>query len=412
MLDLVTKAEATIGLPAQQAWAPRMDRELDNLRAALRWSLDAGPVETALLLAGSVWRYWYARGHLTEGRAWLDEALARGEAAPAGARIKALIGAGALAQVHGEATRADTLLGEALSLAKDGGDGWNEAMARNLLGTVARGRDEFDVALEYYEAALARFRAIDDLWGQTLVLNNLGMMLHRQGKHEDAERRLGEGLTLARKRQDVWGASVALRNLAHVARRQLDLARAAHFYQESLKYTEALGDRLGAAEALTGLGRIAVEQDDPALAVSLHRQSLELSRATGDRRGIATALNNLGWALLAQGEAEGACQAGRESLGLRSELDDREGMAGSMELLADLAMTTGAVERAVTLWAAANTMRRASGQPLPSAEQAKQEVKIAKAKEEMGERFDTARDVGGKLSQIDAVVYALDPVTD
>ena len=53
-----------------------LDREHDNLRAALAWSRDTGDHDTLLRLAGALAFFWYYRGHLNEGRRWLDQALA------------------------------------------------------------------------------------------------------------------------------------------------------------------------------------------------------------------------------------------------------------------------------------------------------------------------------------------------
>ena len=52
-----------------------METEHDNLRGALSWSLKGGDVETALRLCTSLWHFWWVRGHLTEGRKWLEATL-------------------------------------------------------------------------------------------------------------------------------------------------------------------------------------------------------------------------------------------------------------------------------------------------------------------------------------------------
>src|SRR5439155_937520 len=81
---------------AQAFWLERLDLEQENLRAALTWSLDEGEVETALRLGGALWRFWYTRGYLSEGRHWLDRALTADAGAPTLARASALAGAGIL----------------------------------------------------------------------------------------------------------------------------------------------------------------------------------------------------------------------------------------------------------------------------------------------------------------------------
>src|SRR3712207_2083603 len=66
---------------AQAAWLERLEREHDNLRAALGWSLEHGEPERAARLASSTWLFWAVRGYAGEGQLWLERALASGELA-------------------------------------------------------------------------------------------------------------------------------------------------------------------------------------------------------------------------------------------------------------------------------------------------------------------------------------------
>ena len=79
---LAEQAAPALAGPDVVAWLARLDAEHDNLRAALRWTLDEdngaqGDGPAALRLAGALGRYWAHRGHLSEGRQWCAEALAR-----------------------------------------------------------------------------------------------------------------------------------------------------------------------------------------------------------------------------------------------------------------------------------------------------------------------------------------------
>jgi predicted ATPase len=71
------------GGPEQIRWLDRLEAEHDNLRAALEWAERTGTSETGLRLVGALYWFWYVRGHLSEGRRWLERALARGTHAPA-----------------------------------------------------------------------------------------------------------------------------------------------------------------------------------------------------------------------------------------------------------------------------------------------------------------------------------------
>ena len=81
----------------QLAWFARLDREHDNVRAALRWCAERGQAGDAARRAGAAGRralgdlYWFVRGHFREGRAWLEALLAL---PPAAAHLRPGAGAG------------------------------------------------------------------------------------------------------------------------------------------------------------------------------------------------------------------------------------------------------------------------------------------------------------------------------
>jgi predicted ATPase len=76
-LALAKDARPELTGPRQTEWFGRLESEHDNLRAALSWSLERGNAETALQMNAQLWWFWYKRGHLSEGRRWLEEALGK-----------------------------------------------------------------------------------------------------------------------------------------------------------------------------------------------------------------------------------------------------------------------------------------------------------------------------------------------
>src|SRR5690606_15319368 len=65
----------------------RLKAELNNLRAVLDWYDREGMVEPALRLAGNLMMFWYYHGHLSEGAARVERALA----AAAGVEVPPLV---------------------------------------------------------------------------------------------------------------------------------------------------------------------------------------------------------------------------------------------------------------------------------------------------------------------------------
>ena len=83
---------------------------------ALSWSLEGSDPEPGLGLASALSTFWYMRGFWSEGRAWLEEALAGTPGNRAEARAKALRGLARLAVEQGDFGRAETSAEEALAL--------------------------------------------------------------------------------------------------------------------------------------------------------------------------------------------------------------------------------------------------------------------------------------------------------
>ncbi len=140
---LVEQAEPALKGPQQVAWLARLEAEHDNIRAALRWALDHGEMETAIRLCAAAWWFWYVHSHLSEGHGWLEQALARSTRVAPAARAKALNGAGVLAHNQADYERAVVLYTESLALQRELGDKRGIADALNNLGTIALDRGDY-----------------------------------------------------------------------------------------------------------------------------------------------------------------------------------------------------------------------------------------------------------------------------
>src|SRR5262245_40657919 len=141
---------------AEEAWPDlwthvssqdRLEREHDNLRAALAWSAGQGEGEAGLRLGGALWPFWWMRGYLGEGREHLAGLLALPRAeAHAAARAKALQGAGILARYQGEYGAARVLLAESLAICRELGGKLGIASSLSSLGSMANDQGEYEDA--------------------------------------------------------------------------------------------------------------------------------------------------------------------------------------------------------------------------------------------------------------------------
>jgi predicted ATPase/DNA-binding CsgD family transcriptional regulator len=117
-LSFAEDAEVQLIGADQKTWLKWLEREQDNLRAALRWAIQQREGDTAQRLAGALQPFWLTRGTWSEGRRWLEEALAidSGSTANEVVRAKALYGAGTLARFQGDFARARMLCDQSLAL--------------------------------------------------------------------------------------------------------------------------------------------------------------------------------------------------------------------------------------------------------------------------------------------------------
>lgn len=263
--DLASVAEPELGGENQVVWLNRLEVEHHNLRAALEWSREAGG-EALPALAGSLWRYWYVRGRIAEGRQWLDAAIDTASTGPLPhsevAMIKVLLGAGVFAYMHGEYDRAESLIEESLRLARGQEDPTAIALALNGLGDVAETRGQHDRARELYEESLKLERECSDTRGIAQSLQDLGLVARSRGDDARAAALFEESLRLERELGDTAGIARSLNNLGDVAEVGGDYERARELFEESLRLERDLRNTWGIASSLVGLGVLEASQHE------------------------------------------------------------------------------------------------------------------------------------------------------
>ena len=147
----------------ERAWS-HLDEELDNLRAALAWSHEAGEVEVELelRLVGALAYYWSVRDHLREGLNAIEAALGRGGGAPAALRGKALAGGSRLAESLGDYDAALAYADESLAAYRSIGDLRGSARALVSLGVATGNLGNRGRSLELYQESAEIYRTLDD----------------------------------------------------------------------------------------------------------------------------------------------------------------------------------------------------------------------------------------------------------
>jgi len=240
-------------------WLDRLEREHDNLRAALDWLAGAGERERVLRLAGALARFWGMRGHLAEGRRRLEGGL-RTDEPPTAARARALNGAAMLAAEGGDAATGRLRAEEALALHRTLGDAWGIAHSRFLLGYANAAEDHVVIAQQLFEESVRAFRELGDEHYTLLATRNLAWMYYELGDrvraralHEDVVRR-------ARALRNERMAATSLGALAEYALDDGRIQEALPMLKESTRIYHDLGERIEIALNLSRFARaLAVE---------------------------------------------------------------------------------------------------------------------------------------------------------
>jgi predicted ATPase/DNA-binding CsgD family transcriptional regulator len=292
-LALAEEAEPKLMCAEQGRWLNRLELERDNLRAALRWALDHDDPTMALRLGGALWRFWFRRGYLSEGRGWLEEALTGSDAVAPGVRAKALTGTGILAYYQGDLSRSATLCGESLALCRKLGDTSGIVDALHGLALVARSGDRYAAARAMYSESLTLLQETDDRWRTAYMMLYLGILHFVMLDVASALQLAVKALTHFRAVGDQWGVAISLNVLGDLSIARGDVAGARAALTESLALSEQFGDQFGAARSLASLGHAALAQDDLQVARRYYEQSLTALDAVGYRLLMAQCLSGL-----------------------------------------------------------------------------------------------------------------------
>src|SRR5215217_2042786 len=166
---------------------------LEPVRQYAREKLEQREAELALRLGAALGEFWHMHGHLSEGRSWLEGALAKGDAASV-VRVKALAKASWIAWEQTDLERATALGEEGLKLARKLGDEEGAATTLLNLGVAVMVRGELERATSLIEDGLPLFRESGDKWGLARSLLCLGLVAMFREDYERAKALTEEGL--------------------------------------------------------------------------------------------------------------------------------------------------------------------------------------------------------------------------
>lgn len=320
---LAEEAERAFVSPGEADALVRLNREHDNFRAALRWALRGGDPHLGLRLAGALGRYWIVRGYLSEGTAWLNEALDAAPSVDAAARAKAHYWAGNLGTHSGNFQICDEQYSKSLDLYREIGDERGIALATRDIGVTALKQGDYDKAQPLLLSSLAAFERLADDYGLSLTYSALGLMGMDRGDYAQAQEWTTHCLLVARRLGNKRGIAVALYNLGVIASRQDDHETALDYYEQSRDAARDLADKYFMAHLTQALGSSAMGMGNLDEAERLFSEALQIDLEINDRNAVAWALWGFAHVAVTRGRFErglhllGALEQLRETISLK-----------------------------------------------------------------------------------------------
>ena len=274
-------------------WLDWIDEEHENLRAVKEWSQSAPDrfLPGVLCIMGMFW-YWYRRGHLSEGRQWMEWALST----PIGRQPSYLQGLllsayGALAMHQSDLDTAQTLTEKALTLATSLEEDRPMGIVLTEMGMILTNRGEDAAARPILEQARDLLVEISFDWWLTDNLLTLSTAVLGLGEVEEAWAIVRQADEVSKRIADDWLTAYVLNCYGEVARVQGEYVLAGEYYQRGEHLLRKQGDRGGELpRILHSQGYVAQRQGDLQAAERFFRESLSIFVKIGNRRGIAESL--------------------------------------------------------------------------------------------------------------------------
>lgn len=298
--------------------------EADNLRGALRSSLESLDLRTGLRLTAALGRFWQNRGWFEEGAAWCEQMIEAATGAAGGqakiaslfesgegsrAMVSTWVFGGIFAAIRGDAARAHEWIDAAENLARTTGSDMGLSMAWNAAGGLALQEGRRAEARDHFGRALEVRRRRDDRWGVASLLNNLAVLDLEDGRFASSRALAQECLQIRTDLGDRHGACMAMINLANVDIREELFASAGLRLEASLSIARSLESPLIVATIEYNQGRVAARTGELDRAAEYFERSRDAHHSRSALGGEARALEGLAEVSYLKGDARAAKDA-------------------------------------------------------------------------------------------------------
>jgi DNA-binding CsgD family transcriptional regulator/tetratricopeptide (TPR) repeat protein len=411
-LALAEEAAPELSGPRSAEWLQRLEREHDNLRAALAWSLEPEQTRSSPDLAlrfGEMLKvFWEVRGLYSEGRAFLEQVLAHCKGASTSTRASALGAAARFVGWLGDTHHAEELYQESLGLYRELGDTRGIASSLQGLAVIVQGAN-IALAIALLEESVTLLRELGDKEALAWSLQYLADSLSMQGEYGRAHTLFEESLALFRELGHKRGIARGLQQSAlWLLSAGGDQAIVEARLEEMLPLHTELGDKEGMAFYYWISGSEAFSRGDAATAQAQMEQCLALWQEMGARWYMFWPIAALGRIKAYQDDIATAIAFHEQSLEVACELNEDWLYAYCLEGWASMVAKQGKCACAARLWGAAESLRERCGIPLEPLECVDYEPAVAAARTQLGEQAFADAWAEGRTMTLEQVLAALE----
>ena len=260
-LALAEEAEPELTGPEQAKWYALLSVELDNIREALAYACATEDGERALMLAGTIWRFWVNRGQVAEASLWYERAFAIGDDATPRARARGLFGFAHVAEMRNDPTLARERFEAAVDLLRSAQEKRWLILALTHIAVNRVQEGDFEGGEELNNEAFALALETGDVRGEAVVTNNRAFQRMVEGNDEAAEELLMQSQRKFQAIGDVYGVALTLSDLALLALRRGALDVTESNIRESIRLSRTIGDTLTGVYAVSLAASLALARE-------------------------------------------------------------------------------------------------------------------------------------------------------
>ena len=288
---LAEQADPALRGPGHGQWLERLDADVGNLAAAVRWYLshDRGPLPHLLRV---LWPFWFLRDHMNEARTWIDQLLPTAGSLDAPARAELLCTAAVIALEIGDDSTALAARQRLAAMQEEIGDPLIHAIAQLVIAWASPITGDFDSALLPASIALDELRSQGEPLWTALAAGSLAWQEASDGRTDDALRHLREVRDLGDELDSAWLAAWSRVQMGTLAITQGQLDQARMMLHDALALSVEAHSTNNTTLCLIAFAHLAIAEGGPECAALLVGAAEGLRRRVGLRA----------WPMLRQGE--------------------------------------------------------------------------------------------------------------